>query len=109
MIVLNYEIDGAEEVHRDQYLIVCAGEDKMRGEFYIVRNIEGNNIEKPEKIIGSISVDNKKLYGFSGDSYLIKMNILDFIISADGILFKGIEELQDGKRMVYNEIYFVPT
>jgi len=80
----------------------------MLGNFYIQRNIDGNKIEKPQKIVGSISVDNKKLYGFSGGSYLIQMNVLDFIVSADGILFKGIEELQDGKRMIYNEIWFIP-
>lgn len=64
-------------------------------------------MEKPLKITGSIAVENKILHGFSGNSYLLKMNVMDFTISADGIMFMGIEEVRNGIK-TYQEIWFTP-
>jgi hypothetical protein len=80
----------------------------MRGDFYIQRTIDGLQIKNPNKNIGYICCNDKKLYCFTGDSLTLEMDILDIIISADGILFKGIEKLQDGQRMIYNEVWFLP-
>lgn len=79
----------------------------MRGNFYIQREIDGSLVEKPLKITGSITVENKILHGFSGDSYLLKMNVMDFTVSSDGIMFMGIEEVRSGTK-TYQEIWFLP-
>lgn len=81
----------------------------MKGDFYIQKAVRGDQIEKPKKNVGYISCNDKKLNCFLEDhSFMLEMDVLDIMISADGILFKGIEELQDGKRMVYNELWFIP-
>jgi len=80
----------------------------MKGDFFIQREIDGSLVEKPLKITGSITVEGKILHGFSGEnSYIIKMNIMDFTISADGIMFMGIEEVRNGIK-TYQEIWFIP-
>lgn len=77
----------------------------MNGNFYIQKTIEGFQIEKPEKNIGYISVQDKKLGCFTKDhSFILSMDVLDFMISSDGILFKGIEDLSG--RKIYQEVYF---
>jgi hypothetical protein len=78
----------------------------MKGDFYIQRTINGEKIEKPEKITGSISVDNKKLYCFENDCFKLQMDVLDIIISCDGVLLKGIEDLNG--RKIYQEVWFIP-
>lgn len=79
----------------------------MRGDFYIQLTRKGVKVEKPKKMDGTISVQNKKLTCF-GDNhcFMLEMDVLDFMISADGILFKGIEYL-NGRRL-YQEVWFVP-
>lgn len=79
----------------------------MEGNFYLQKEVDGYLIEKPIKMSGTISVINKELCVFNCQNWLlVKMDVLDFIISADGILFKGVEDLNG--RKLYQELWFVP-
>jgi len=79
----------------------------VKGNFYIQKTIEGLQTEKPRKNIGYISCNDKKLNCFLEDnSFMLKMDVLDIMISADGILFKGIEDLNG--RKLYQELWFIP-
>ena len=80
----------------------------MKGDFYIQRELDGSLIEKPLKINGSISLKDRKLSGFNiQDYFVIEMWVMDFTISADGIMFMGTEETRNGTK-TYQEIWFVP-
>ena len=79
----------------------------MKGDFFFQKTINGEQIEKPKKNIGYISCNDKKLNCFLEDhSFMLEMDVLDIMISADGILFKGVEDLNG--RKLYNEVWFLP-
>jgi hypothetical protein len=79
----------------------------MKGNFYIQKTRNGLQIEKPQKHTGYIDCKDKKLNCFLEDhSFMLEMDVLDITISADGMLFKGIEDLNG--RKLYNEIWFLP-
>lgn len=79
----------------------------MKGDFFIQLTKNGNKIDKSKKETGYIDVHNKKLNCFNiGHNFILEMDVLDFIISADGILFKGIEDLNG--RKFYQEVWFLP-
>jgi len=81
---------------------------EMCGDFYIQRENDGSLIEKPLKINGSVSVQKRELNAFNFENWLLlKMDVLDFTISADGIMFMGTEHLNDG-RTIYQELWFLP-
>lgn len=78
----------------------------MKGDFYIQKTINGEQIQKPKKNIGYISCNDKKLNCFlENHSFMLEMDVLDIMISADGILFKGIEDLNG--RKLYQEVWFL--
>jgi len=80
----------------------------VRGDFYIQRENDGSLVEKPLKVNGSVSVQKRELNAFSFENWLLlEMDVLDFSISADGIMFTGIEELNDGRK-IHQELWFVP-
>lgn len=79
----------------------------MTGIFYIQLTKKGNAIKNPDGQRGYISVQNKKLHCFSTKNQLVlEIDVLDFFISADGVLFKGIED-ENGRKQ-YQEMWFVP-
>jgi len=80
----------------------------MRGSWYAQLTKDGSKIKNPIPNKGYIDVKNKKLNCFDhNDYFLLEMDVLDFTISADGILFKGIED--NNGRKQYNEIWFTTS